>query len=453
MNKQAVSLTQGPIAKGLIAFAFPIFLSNLFQQLYNSIDAAVVGSFAGDEALAAVGSTGSLINLLIGLFLGLATGAGILYAMHYGAGDWKGLKKLIDGAMFLAVATGAVISVLGYAFSRQMLIWVSTPDDVIDLSVSYLRIYLAGTIITMVYNVGAGLLRAEGDSKRPLLYLVAGGVTNLVLDLLFVAVFNMGVAGAAIATVIAQLVSAVLVVRRLMMLDERYRFHPLHITLDKLTLWDLTRISVPCGLQSSMFNIANLLVQAYINSFGSVTMAGCAAYSKIDGFIYMPTSALSLALSTYVGQNIGAGLYSRIAKGIRTALFTALGFVAIMSGCVLLFCHQLIGLFTTEPDAQAVALQQMRFLAPFAWSFVFSDIFGGAIRGAGDAMKVTVVSALCICVFRVVYLILLLQVFALHDIRIVFSCYPISWCLSSVTMTLLYFFGNGMRKTMKKSAT
>lgn len=451
MTKQPVSLTQGPIAKGLIAFAFPIFLSNLFQQLYNSIDAAVVGTYAGDAALAAVGSTGSLINLLIGLFLGLATGAGILYAMHFGAGDWQGLKKLIDGAMFLAVATGLVISVLGFIFSRQMLLWVSTPDDVIDLSTTYLRIYLAGTIITMVYNVGAGLLRAEGDSKRPLLYLVAGGLTNLVLDLLFVAVFDMGVAGAAIATVIAQLVSAVLVVWRLMRLDERYRFRPFHITLDKLTLWDLTRISVPCGLQSSMFNIANLLVQAYINSFGSVTMAGCAAYSKIDGFIYMPTSALSLALSTYVGQNIGAGLYSRIAKGIRTALFSALALVIVMSGCVLLFCNQLIGLFTTEPDAQAVALQQMWYLAPFAWIFVFSDVLGGAIRGAGDAMKVTIVSASCICVFRVVFLVVLLHFF--HDIRIVFSCYPISWCLSSITMTLLYFLGNGMRKTMKKSAT
>ncbi len=451
MTKEPVSLTQGPIAKGLIAFAFPIFLSNLFQQLYNSIDAAVVGTYAGDAALAAVGSTGSLINLLIGLFLGLATGAGILYAMHYGAGDWQGLKKLIDGAMFLAVATGFVISVLGVIFSRRMLVWVSTPDDVIDLSTTYLRIYLAGTIITMVYNVGAGLLRAEGDSKRPLLYLVAGGLTNLVLDLLFVAVFDMGVAGAAIATVVAQLVSAVLVVWRLMRLDERYRFRPFHMTLDKLTLWDLTRISVPCGLQSSMFNIANLLVQAYINSFGSVTMAGCAAYSKIDGFIYMPTSALSLALSTYVGQNIGAGLYSRIAKGIRTALFSALALVIVMSGCVLLFCNQLIGLFTTEPDAQAVALQQMWYLAPFAWIFVFSDVLGGAIRGAGDAMKVTIVSASCICVFRVIFLVVLLHFF--HDIRIVFSCYPISWCLSSITMTLLYFLGNGMRKTMKKSAT
>lgn len=450
MKKESVSLTEGPIARGLIAFAFPIFLSNLFQQLYNSIDAAVVGSFAGDEALAAVGSTGSLINLLIGLFLGLATGAGILYSMHYGAGDWQGLKKIIDGAMFLSAATGAAISVLGFIFSRPMLVWVATPDNVLDLSVSYLRIYLAGTVITMIYNVGAGLLRAEGDSRRPLLYLVAGGLTNLVLDLLFVAVFDMGVTGAALATVLAQLVSAVLVVRRLMRLDERYRFRPLHLKLDGLTLWDLTRISVPCGLQSSMFNIANLLVQADINSFGSVAMAGCAAYSKIDGFIYMPTSALSLALSTYVGQNIGAGKYSRIGKGIRTALLAALAMVVLTAGCVLLFCRQLIGLFTTDADAQAFAIKEMWFLAPFAWTFVFSDIFGGAIRGAGDAMKVTVVSASCICVFRVVWLVAMLHFF--RDIRVVFVCYPLSWILSSIAMTLLYLCGNGMRKTMKKSA-
>lgn len=449
MKAKPVSLTDGPITKGLLAFALPIFFSNLFQQLYNSVDSAVVGSFAGDTALAAVGSTGSLINLLIGFFLGFATGAGILFAMHYGAQDWDGLKSVIDSAMFLAVVTGAVVSVFGYIFAEPLLRLMKTPENVMAESMSYLRIYLAGTVITMVYNVGAGLIRAEGDSKRPLLYLVAGGVTNLILDLLFVAIFGWGVSGAALATVLAQLVSAVLTVRRLMKLDERYRFRPLHWSIRKLTLWDLTRISVPCGLQSSMFNISNLLVQARINAFGSVAMAGVAAYNKIDGFIYMPTMAISLALTTYVGQNIGAGQYQRIAKGIKVALVTTLLLCFTLAGCVILFCKPLLSVFTKDPDSQAVAIQMMWFLATSSWTFIFGDILGAAIRGAGDAMPVTIVSALCICVFRVIWLMVMIRI--INDIRIVFVCYPISWVLNSLVMALLYFFGNGMRKTMKHS--
>lgn len=449
MNAKPISLTDGPITKGLLTFALPIFFSNLFQQLYNSVDSAVVGSFAGDTALAAVGSTGSLINLLIGFFLGFATGAGILFAMHYGARDWDGLKSVIDSAMFLAVVTGAAVSVFGYIFAEPLLHLMKTPENVMAESMSYLRIYLAGTVITMVYNVGAGLIRAEGDSKRPLWYLVAGGVTNLVLDLLFVAIFGWGVSGAALATVLAQLVSAVLTVRRLMKLDERYRFRPLHWDIRKLTLWDLTRISVPCGLQSSMFNISNLLVQARINAFGSVAMAGVAAYYKIDGFIYMPTMAISLALTTYVGQNIGAGQYQRIAKGIKVALITTLLLCVTLAGSVILFCKPLLSLFTKDPNSQAVAVQMMWFLATSAWTFIFGDILGAAIRGAGDAMPVTIVSALCICVFRVIWLMVMIRI--IHDIRIVFVCYPISWVLNSLVMAMLYFFGNGMRKTMKHS--
>ena len=449
MKAKPVSLTDGPITKGLLTFALPIFFSNLFQQLYNSVDSAVVGSFAGDTALAAVGSTGSLINLLIGFFLGFATGAGILFAMHYGAQDWDGLKSVIDSAMFLAVAAGAVVSVFGYIFAEPLLQLMKTPEHVMAESMSYLRIYLAGTVITMVYNVGAGLIRAEGDSKRPLLYLVAGGVTNLILDLVFVAGFGWGVSGAALATVLAQLVSAVLTVRRLMKLDERYRFRLLHWDIRKLTLWDLTRISVPCGLQSSMFNISNLLVQAQINAFGSVAMAGVAAYNKIDGFIYMPTMAISLALTTYVGQNIGAGQYQRIAKGIKVSLVTTLLLCFTLAGCVILFCKPLLSVFTKDPDSQAVAIQMMWFLATSSWTFIFGDILGAAIRGAGDAMPVTIVSALCICVFRVIWLMVMIRI--IRDIRIVFVCYPISWVLNSLVMALLYFFGNGMSKTMKHS--
>lgn len=450
MNKQ-MSLTEGSITKGLILFAVPILLSNLFQQLYNSVDSMVVGNYVGSAALAAVGSTGSLINLLIGFFLGIATGTGVLYAMHYGAGDYPGLKKLIDCAMVLSVGVGVVISVLGIAFSRQMLVLMDTPDDVLDPANQYLRIYLAGTIITMIYNVGAGMLRAEGDSTRPLIYLVIGGVTNLILDLLLVAVFDMGVAGAAIATVAAQLVSAVLTVIRLTKLDARYRFRPLRMELNALTMWDIIRISVPCGLQSSMFNIANLLVQAKINSFGTAAMAGVTAYTKLDGFIYMPMNAMALAISTYVGQNIGAGKFSRIRKGIRVAMLSSLGTTLVLEAAVLLFSAPLLDLFTDEPDAKTYALQMMLYLAPTNWLFIPSDVLGGAIRGAGQAMKVTIISAVCICVFRVIWLIVTLHFD--HNIRYVFLCYPTSWLLSSAAMGTFYFKSAVIRKTLQSQDT
>lgn len=450
MNKQ-MSLTEGSITKGLILFAVPILLSNLFQQLYNSVDSMVVGNYVGSAALAAVGSTGSLINLLIGFFLGIATGTGVLYAMHYGAEDYPGLKKLIDCAMVLSVGVGVVISVLGIAFSRRMLLWMDTPDDVLDPANQYLRIYLAGTIITLIYNVGAGMLRAEGDSTRPLIYLVIGGVTNLILDLLLVAVFDMGVAGAAIATVAAQLVSAVLTVIRLTKLDVRYRFRPLRMELNALTMWDIIRISVPCGLQSSMFNIANLLVQAKINSFGTAAMAGVTAYTKLDGFIYMPMNAMALAVSTYVGQNIGAGKFSRIRKGIRVAIISCLGATLVLEAAVLLFSAPLLDLFTDEPDAKTYALQMMLYLAPSNWLFIPSDVLGGAIRGAGQAMKVTIISAVCICVFRVIWLIVTLHFD--HDIRYVFLCYPTSWLLSSAAMGIFYFKSAVIRKTLQSQDT
>lgn len=449
MSKTKTTLTEGNIFKGLLLFSIPLLLSNLFQQLYNSVDSVVVGNFAGDLALAAVGSTGSLINLLIGFFLGISTGANILYAMHYGAGDYAGLKKLINSALMLSTICGVVISVLGVVFAEQMLIWMDTPADVLPLSTQYLQIYLGGTVITLIYNVGAGMIRAEGDSTRPLIYLVIGGVTNLVLDLVFIAWLDMGVVGAALATVIAQLVSMVLIVIRLTRLNEEYRLRFKDMRMNALTTWDLTRISLPCGLQGSMFSISNLLIQTKINSFGSIAMAGITAYSKIDGFIYMPLMAISLAVSTYVGQNIGAGKYDRVKKGIRTCLAMSLVTAVVLGGTVMLLGEHVIGLFTKTPEAQAYALQQMKFLAPFVWVFVFSDIYGGAIRGAGSTTMVTIISALCICVFRIIWLAVLLPMY--NSVNTLFLCYPVSWALSSIVTTIYYYKGSAIKNAIRSS--
>ena len=450
MKSGSQDLTQGPIFKGIVAFALPLLISNLLQQLYNSVDSAVVGTYSGGIALAAVGSTGSIINMFIGFFLGIATGTGVLYSMHFGAGDYPGLKKIADSAFIISALASVLITAVGVPLAPQIMSLMKTPDDVAAEAIPYLRIYLAGTIFNLIYNVGAGMIRAMGDSRRPLIYLFISGAANLVLDLLCVAVLGMGAAGAAVATVAAQVISAVLVVLRMMRLpNAECRFHPGRMKLDRVAAWDVIRISVPCGLQGSMFSISNLLVQFKVNGFGSVAMAGVAAYNKIDGFVYMPTQALGLAVTTYVGQNIGAGRYDRMKKGIRTCLLLAACMAICVSACAIIFFDTIIRIFTKDPSEIAYARQMMWFMAPFAWIFAISDNLGGTLRGAGAAMQVTIISAMCICVFRVVWLVVTLHFF--NDIRFVFICYPISWFLNTGTIVVYYLKRSRMRKAMESA--
>ncbi len=441
--KRHDTLTEGSIWKGLTFFAIPIMLSNLLQQLYNTIDSAVVGTFSGSTALAAVGSTAALINLLVGFFLGLSTGTGVAYATYFGAGDQRNLKKVMESALIMSVIIGVFLTIVGVAFTPWMLEMVGTPADVMEEAITYLRIYFSGILVMLIYNVGAGIIRAGGDSRRPLYYLAASGLTNLLLDLLFVAAFDMGVAGAAWATVISQVVSAVLVVIHMMRLPESYRLRLRELRLDKKISIQLIKLAVPCGLQSSMFNISNLLVQAKINTFGSTAMAGVAAYNKIDGFLYMPTMALSLAITTFVGQNIGAGKTERVRRGIRVCVILAAVIAAVIAGVILLLGRTALRLFTDDAAVMDYGFQMMWTLAPFAWLFTPSDILGGAIRGAGSPVQVTIISALCICVFRIVWLYGLLPF--IPDIQVVFWCYPVSWVVSTFCMGVYYFKGKWMR--------
>lgn len=441
-----INLTEGPVALAIIRFSVPILLSNLLQQLYNTVDSAVLGWFAGPEALAAVGSCGALISMLIGFFLGLATGTGVLFAMHYGAGDYLGLKKLIDNAMLLAIAAALVITAVGIGFSVPLLRMMDTPAEIMPPSIDYLRIYMAGTLVNLIYNVGAGIIRAEGDSIRPLGYLAVGGVINLLLDVLMVAWLDMGVAGAAIATVSAQAVTALLVFVRLCRLRAEYAFRPFHMEPDRLVMWDILRVSVPCGLQSAMYNISNLLVQIKINSFGTIAMAGTTAYGKLDAFVYMPVGALALGTSTFVGQNLGACKYARIKKGIRTSLLLTIGVALALAGIIAAFFEPLMHIFTTDPEAIEYGRGFMVWLLPFIWVYSFVDIYSAVVRGSGQAMPVTIISALCICVYRVLWLELLMPVFG--DINIVYMVYPISWALCAGTMLWYYYRRSSLHKTI-----
>lgn len=445
MNKRN-DLTQGSVALAIIRFSVPLLLTNLLMTLYNTIDSAVLGWASGPDALAAVGSCGALINTMTGFFLGIATGAGVLFAMHYGAGDVKGLKKLVDNAMLLAAAAGLLITAVCMVFAEPLLEMMHTPEEIFEPSLVYLRIFMGGTLVNMLYNVGAGLIRAEGDSVRPLIYLALGGFVNLLLDLLLVAGLDMGVAGAAIATVAAQALTAFLVIWRLCKNPTVYAFRPLRMEPDGLVMWDIIRISVPCGLQSAMYNISNLLVQIHINNFGTVAMAGSAAYSKLDAFVYMPLGALGLGCSTFVGQNLGACRYERIKKGIKSGLMITMGVALVMSMSLLIFYEPLMHIFTTDPEAMEFGWGFTVWLMPFMCVYSLVEVFSAVVRGSGQAVPVTVISAFAICVFRVLWLELLMPVYA--SMTVVYVVYPASWTLCALGMLWYYFRRSTLHRTI-----
>lgn len=386
MKNKIENLTEGVIWKKIVLFAIPIMLSNLLQQLYNACDSAVVGNFAGSEALAAVGSTGALINLLVGFFLGISTGTGVIFSRYFGADDEKKLLDVMNAAVRLSIICGIFIMIIGLIWTTDLLKIMHCPEDIINLATTYLRIYLLGMVGMLVYNVGSGIIRACGDSKHPLYYLMFSGILNLILNLIFVAGFNMGVAGSALATAISQFFSAFLVIMNLVRIPYSYRLNIRKIKFNKETAKQIIKISVPCGLQSSMFNISNMIVQIKINDFGSVAMAGCAAYEKIDGFLYMPMMALGLSISTFVGQNIGAGKYERIKKGVNVCLVLSVIMTMIGSAIVLLTGGRLLNVFTDNEEVKNIGILMMFILAPFTWTHSFTEILGGAIRGAGSAV-------------------------------------------------------------------
>lgn len=436
LKNSSLDLTEGPIGKKLLLFAIPLLLSNLFQQLYNSVDTAVVGRYAGEASLAAVGSVGPLLNLIIGFFLGISTGAGIRYAQFFGAKDHKSLKKVMDTAIVSGAAAGAFISILGVIFVDEIMLFMHTPEEVMAVERTYLIILFAGTICPMVYNIGSGILRANGDSVSPLINLIIGGVTNFVLDVIFVAFLDWGVAGAAWGTCIAQCLAMILTLRCLTRLDERYAFNFKNIKPDREELGALVKISVPCGLQSSMFNAANLLVQIKINEFDTVAMAGITAFQKIDGFGYMPMMAMALAITTYVGQNVGAQKYDRVKKGIKTGILITSVVTIVPEIIILSFGRPLLSIFTSSVEAQNYGLMMMMFLTTTTWTFIIGEVFSGVVRGAGYPVSVTVIMAICVCAFRILWLTIGLSI--KNDIRILFTCYPLSWILCS-TAVLIYF--------------
>ena len=431
-------MTEGVIWKNMLRFFFPILLGTFFQQLYNTADAIIVGNFVGEEALAAVGgASGQLINLLVGFFVGMAGGATVIIAQFFGAGDREGVSLTVHTGIAFGLVGGLVLTVVGIALSHQALLWMGTPEDVLPLSRTYMRIYFAGTVFNLIYNIGSGILRAIGDSRRPLYFLITSCLTNILLDLLFVGVFGWGVMGVALATILSQSVSAVLVILILMRSDDCYRLVPKQIRFHGPTLKRIIRLGIPAGLSSSMYAISNTLIQATVNSFGTRTMAAWTAFGKLDGLFWMMLGAFGTTTATFCGQNFGARKFGRMRRTVRAGMLMSLIVGLAMSLFYQITQDWALHLFLSEADTLAIALRVLMIMTPFYFTFIPIEIFSGTCRSTGEALYPMLCSASGICGFRILWLLIVMPQFS--NIEALSWSYPASWAMTSIIYSIYYF--------------
>lgn len=427
-------MTEGKISKKIILFAMPIFLGNLFQQLYNIVDSLVVGNVLGKDALAAVSSSGSLIFLIVGFISGIFVGAGVIIARYYGAKDMKELSIAVHTTIAFGLIAGIFVTIAGMAFTPWMLTMMGTPADVLPNSILYFRLYFAGGIAIVMYNTCMGIFQAVGDSRHPLYYLIISSILNVFLELLFVAVLGLGIGGAAIATVISQFVSAILAFVKLLRVDGVHRVYIKQIRIHRKMLVSLLKMGIPTGVQNSVIGFANVIVQSNINQFGSVAMAGCGSYSKLEGFVFLPITSFSVALTTFIGQNLGAKQYERAKKGARFGIFTGVLLAETVGLVLWIFAPILIRLFNDQPDVIGFGIMQLRTEALFYCLLSLSHCLAGILRGAGKTKIPMLVMLACWCVIRITYITIMVNV--IPDIRVIFWAYPLTWFLSSVAFLI-----------------
>lgn len=427
-KKYEIDMCNGSLFKKILIFYIPLMLSGVLQLLFNAADIVVVGRFAGSHALAAVGSTSALINLLVNLFIGLSVGANVLVARFYGAGLKRDLSEMVHTAIMTSLVAGCFLAVVGIFVARPALQLMGTPADVIDHSVLYMQIYFAGMPVMMAYNFGAAVLRAVGDTKRPLYYLLIAGVINVILNLICVIIFHMGVAGVAIPTVISQAVSAWLVLRCLIHTDSDYRLDLKQLRIVPEKMWKMVQIGIPAGLQGALFSISNVLIQSSVNSFGSIAMAGNTAASNIEGFIYTSMNALYQTSISFTGQNYGAHNYKRIGRilVICEGLVILVGLV--MGNTAYLFGDTLLRLYTTEAEVISYGMLRLSFIASTYALCGMMDVIVGSLRGIGYSLMPMFVSLTGACLFRVVWIYTVFQ--RNHQLETLYISYPISWTLT-----------------------
>lgn len=448
MNKEKSKnrglMTEGVIWKEILLFSIPLLLGNLFQQLYNAVDSVVVGNYIGAQALAAVGSSAPVINLLVSFFMGLAVGAGVIISRYFGARKKEELHIAVHTSLALTFAAGLVMTLIGVLISPYVLQWVGTPSDVMESSILYLRIYFLGILSVMVYNMGSGILRAVGDSRNPLYFLIVSSVTNIILDMLFVIVFHMGIAGVGWATLIAQTISAVLTMLLLMRTKEEYQVKLKHIRFHKHMLYEIVRLGLPSGLQNAIVSFSNVIVQSNINAFGSLAMAGCGSYTKIDGFAILPVMSYSMALTTFTGQNMGAKKYDRVKQGAKTGILMSVITIVCISALLLILGPNVLAIFSSDPTVINYGLYMMHVLAPGYIFLAISHAFNGIIRGAGITTVPMIVMVTCWCGLRMAWILTSVPLF--HDIGVVFMGWPLTWIASALWLFLYYRKGSWMTR-------
>ena len=440
MNHEKTLMTEGPIAPILIRFALPLFFGNLFQQLYNAVDSLVVGNYCGDAALAAVSSSGSLCHLLIGFFQGVFMGASVIISRLYGAREDEEAQKAAHVTVFFSLCAGVLLSVLGVLFTPTILTWMGTPENVMPNSVAYIRVWCSGMLGLVLYNTTNGIFQAFGDSRHPLYFLLISALTNVVLDLLFVAVFDWGVTGAALATIIGQALSALLGLAYLMSGRFVIQIRLNKIRPDGPLLKEIFHLGLPSGVQNSAIAIANLVVQSNINAFGDAAMAGSGSYFKIEGFAFLPITCLTMAMTTFVGQNIGAKRIDRVKRGAKLGA----GMIVVLSELVgvvfFLAAPYLIGLFSSTPEVIAFGVRHARVTSLFFCLLGFSHASAAILRGAGKTVTPMLVMMSVWCVFRIAYITVVVALF--HDITFVYTAYPVTWTISSVLYLITLLRGH-----------
>ncbi|MDO5377330.1 MAG: MATE family efflux transporter [Clostridia bacterium] len=444
-NREINAITEGVIWKQLLLFFFPIVLGTFFQQLYNTADAIIVGKAVGKAALAAVGgTTGTLINLLVGFFVGLSSGASVIIAQYYGARKGREVSDAVHTSMALAVVSGAALMLLGIGFSEFILRLMGTPEEVMAYAVPYIRIYFVGMIPSLVYNMGSGILRAIGDSRRPMVFLICATMTNIVLDVVLVLGFNMGVFGAGLATVFSQAVSALLVVATLRVSPPAYRLRLRQLRLHGGMLSRIVYIGLPAGLQSVMYSLSNIIIQAGVNGFGTDVMAAWTAYGKVDGLFWMTISAFGVAITTFSGQNFGARQYDRLKKSIRVCVSMCAGITVVLSALLILAGRPLLGLFTDDPQVLETGYGIIRLIVPTYITYILIEILSGAMRGVGDSLVPTILTLTGVCLMRVFWVV---GVVPMHrDLHTLLLSYPVTWVLTSSMFLIYDLRGNWLKR-------
>jgi putative MATE family efflux protein len=430
-------ITEGVIWQQLLIFFFPMLFGTFFQQLYNTADAVVVGRFVSKEALSAVGgTTGTLINLFVGFFVGVSTGATVIISQYYGGNDKKEVSKAVHTAIALAITGGAVIMVVGIVGAPIALHWMGTPDNILPHSLTYIRIYFGGMIANLLYNMGSGILRAIGDSKRPLYFLIVSCFVNIILDVVFVVVFHQGVNGVAVATVVSQICSAILVCITLIKTNDIYKLSIKNIRFHGDMLKRIIRVGLPAGLQSLMYSSSNVIIQSNMNRFGTDTIAAWTAYGKIDGVFWMTMNSFGISVTTFSGQNYGAGKYDRVKKGMKQCLLIAM-VVAICLSTLLYFGGAYVyRLFTDEVEVIEIGLVILRFLAPTFITYVSIEILSGTLRGMGSTFIPMIITCGGICLLRMIWVFIAVPVWP--DMKTVIFSYPLTWVTTSILFILYY---------------